>query len=319
MTGAAGPHWALPGGAFALLGPRVMGILNVTPDSFSDGGELASVEDAVARGRAMVDRGADLLDVGGESTRPGADPVSTEEELGRVVPVVKALAREVSVPLSVDTRRAPVARAALEAGASIVNDVSGLAFDEDMAGVVARARAGLVLMHMRGTPRTMMDRTGYDDVVADVTRELALALDRGTAAGIAPGAVVVDPGLGFAKTPDQSFRLLGAAGELSRALGRPVLVGPSRKSFLGALLGLEPRDRVRATAVACALAVAAGARIVRVHDVAEAAEAVRIAEAVRLGRIPADPDSGNGPVSGPAADLDAAVAPGGAPGHEGGT
>lgn len=295
MTAPGAPDWILPVGALTLDRPRVMGILNVTPDSFSDGGELASVEAAVARGRAMVGEGADLLDVGGESTRPGATPVDPREEVRRVVPVIEALSEAVSVPLSVDTRRAAVAEAALKAGATVVNDVSGLAFDPGMATLVASSGAGLVLMHMRGTPETMAGEAHYDELVDEVAGELAGGLERAREAGIDAGAIVVDPGLGFAKTPDQSLRLLGEVGTLARRLGRPVLVGPSRKSFLGALLGLEARERVRASAIACALAVSHGARIVRVHDVAEAVEAVRIAEAVRLGRIPRGPGQGTRP------------------------
>lgn len=286
MTQASTDSWVIRGRALSLERPRIMGILNVTPDSFSDGGELTSVRAAVERGRQMVAQGAHILDVGGESTRPGAEPVSVEEELARVIPVVEALTASVPVPVSIDTRRAGVAREAVAAGASIVNDVSGLAFDPEMASVVSRTGAGLVLMHMRGTPADMQDRAYYDDVVTEVAMELGHGLERARQGGISPGCVVVDPGIGFAKSADHSLTLLRDLEVLVEALGHPVLVGPSRKSFLGALLGVPPVERVMGTAVACVLAVRAGARIVRVHDVQPVAHALRVLEGVTLGAVP---------------------------------
>jgi dihydropteroate synthase len=256
-----------------------MGILNLPPDSFSDGGELSGVDDALARAGAMVQAGAGILDVGGESTRPGAEEVPAAREIRRVAPVVEALARRFDVPVSVDTRKAEVARAALDAGAVIVNDVSGLAHDPEMAGLVAARRAGLVLMHMRGTPATMQERAVYEDVVEAVVRELRAALDRARSAGIGADRVVVDPGIGFAKTPEQNLSLLrGLPGLLE--LRRPVLVGPSRKSFLGHLLKVRTRERLAGTLASCVLAYLAGVRLFRVHDVAPAVQALTVAEAV---------------------------------------
>lgn len=256
-----------------------MGILNVTPDSFSDGGELDSVEAALQRGEAMVEAGAGILDVGGESTRPGASPVPPDEELRRVIPVLRALVERVAVPLSVDTRNAEVARRALNAGAAIVNDVSGLRHDREMAPVVAERRAGVVLMHMRGTPSDMAERTEYGDLLGEVTAELLESVSVARRAGVPEDAIVLDPGIGFAKTAEQSFRLVR---ELDRVVepGFPVLVGASRKSFLGALLGVSPAERVVAGVVVAVLAVQRGARIIRTHDVAETVQALRAARAV---------------------------------------
>jgi dihydropteroate synthase len=258
---------------------RVVGIINVTPDSFSDGGRHFAVEDAVRAGRAMREAGATLLDVGGESTRPGAAPPDEAEELRRVVPVVERLVREVGLPVSVDTRRAAVARAALAAGAEIVNDVSGLTHDPGMARAVAESGAGCVLMHMRGTPDTMDARAVYDDVARDVARELAARRDGALAAGIAPDAIVLDPGLGFAKTTEHNLTLISRL-DAVLALGHPVMVGPSRKRFLGAVTGRPVDERDAATAAACVAARMRGAQLFRVHDVAATVEALRVADAV---------------------------------------
>jgi dihydropteroate synthase len=276
---ATGRSWRLADRVIGLDAPVVMGILNLTPDSFSDGGELPTVELAVARGIRMVEAGAGILDLGGESTRPGAPEVPVDEESARVLPVLEALAREVSVPLSVDTRKAEVARRVLEAGASIVNDVSGLGHDPEMAGVVAERRAGLVLMHMRGTPADMGERAVYQDLVEEVGNELEASVARAREAGIPDTAVVLDPGIGFAKTPAQSFRLIRELERLGE-LGFPLLVGASRKSFLGALLQVPPRERVTAGAVVAALAWERGARIFRTHDVEATVHALRTARAV---------------------------------------
>jgi dihydropteroate synthase len=273
-------EWRIRGGALVLDRPRVMGILNLTPDSFSDGGELAGVDMALRRGEEMVEAGAALLDVGGESTRPGAAPVPLEDEIRRVVPVVEALVARLAVPVSVDTRKAGVARAALEAGASAINDVSGLSFDPELGGVVAEAGAGLVLMHMRGTPADMRERTHYHDVGAEVAGELMEAVERARCAGVQEPALVLDPGIGFAKTAEQSLALLGDLSHLRRT-GFPLMVGPSRKSFLGDLLGVEPRARVTGSAVACALAYLEGARIFRVHDVGPTVQALEVTAAIR--------------------------------------
>ena len=273
--------WRIRGRSFPLDRPLLMGILNVTPDSFSDGGELQEAADVVRRGQAHVDAGADLLDIGGESTRPGAQEVPEGEEVRRVVPMIRLLARELpSVPISIDTRKAAVARAALDAGAAVVNDVSALA-DPAMAEAVARADAGVVLMHMRGVPATMRDLARYDDVAREVAAELKQALFRARAAGIQDAAVVLDPGLGLAKTTEHNLRLIAQLGTLLE-LGRPVLLGPSRKSFLGDILGgVAAPARDVATAAACALGYSAGARIFRVHDVGMARDALLVAHAIR--------------------------------------
>ena len=290
---AALPLWRLAGGrALDTSRPLVMGILNVTPDSFSDGGELAGgPARALERGRAMVEAGAALLDVGGESTRPGAAPVSEAEERARVIPVIEALARELDVPVSVDTRKAGVARAALAAGARVVNDVSGLNHDPALADVVAEGGVGLVLMHMRGEPADMMGHARYHDVVAEVRDELGASVARARAAGVPDTAIVVDPGLGFAKTAEHNLIVIRRLAELE-ALGQPILVGPSRKSFLGRILDVPPAERVIGTAAACVAAYLAGARIFRVHDVAPVAQALKVAEAIVREAVPEPPRAG---------------------------
>jgi len=262
-------------------GPFVMGIVNATPDSFSDGGLFLDAGAAIAQALRLADEGADLVDVGGESTRPGAAPVPDDEELGRVVPVIAALrARAFPLPISIDTRKAAVARAALDAGADLVNDVSGLA-DPSLARVVAEAGAPIVLMHSRGTPEDMQRRAVYGDVVQEVAAELEQALGRAAAAGIPRERTILDPGLGFAKTAEHNLVLLARLGEL-RALGRPILVGPSRKSFIGRIAGsAAPGDRLPGTLAAVTAAVVAGAELVRVHDVAAARQAALVAAAIR--------------------------------------
>lgn len=271
--------WRACGREIPLDRPVVIGILNLTPDSFSDGGELATLDAALRRAEAMVEDGAAVLDVGGESTRPGAQPVPEEEERRRVLPFLEAAARRFPVPLSIDTRKAAVARAALDAGAVIVNDTSALAADPAMAAVVAERGAGVVLMHMRGEPATMQGLATYADVAGEVAEELARAVARALAAGIRRDAIVVDPGIGFAKTPEQNLTLLRELGRIV-ALGYPVLVGPSRKSFIGAVLGLPPKERVEGTIAACVLALAAGARLFRVHDVRAVRRALTVSHAI---------------------------------------
>jgi dihydropteroate synthase len=256
-----------------------MGIVNVTPDSFSDGGRFLAPEAAVALGVEMVAEGADLLDVGGESTRPGAEAVPPERERERVVPVVRRLAADLNVPISVDTRKPEVARAALEAGASIVNDVTA-GRDPAMFDVVRAAGAGMVLMHMRGDPTTMQQLTDYADVVGEVRAFLAGRIRAATDAGIDAEHLAIDPGLGFAKTLEQNLLLMRHVETLGE-LGRPVLVGPSRKSFVGRVLGTEVDDRLEGTAAAVAWLVAHGANIVRVHDVKPMVRVIRMVEAIR--------------------------------------
>ncbi len=262
-------------------GPFLMGIVNATPDSFSDGGRFLEPGAAVDRALRLADEGADLVDVGGESTRPGAPPVPADEELRRVVPVVERLrARGFPLPISVDTAKGAVARAALAAGADLVNDVTGLR-DPELGRAVAAAGVPVVLMHTRGTPSDMATRAVYGDVVAEVAAELGEALGRAAAAGIPAEATVLDPGIGFAKTAEQSVALLARVGELRR-LGRPLLVGPSRKSFIGKLAGgAPPEDRLPGTLAAVAWCVLAGVELLRVHDVAPARQAARVAAAIR--------------------------------------
>jgi dihydropteroate synthase len=280
--GGAPEEWEIRAGRLSLGEPRVMGILNVTPDSFSDGGELATPQAALDRAARMVEEGADLLDVGGESTRPGAAAVPAAVQAGRVVPVVELLAKHLDVPISVDTRDALVAREALGAGAHIVNDVSALG-DPAMAAVVAQAGAGLVLMHMRGEPADMQRFAAYDDVIADVRSELGARLARATAAGVPERRIVLDPGIGFAKTLDHNLSLLGRLAELA-GLGRPLLVGPSRKAFIGRIAGgAPPRERGAGTLAACVVALLGGARLFRVHDVALVRQGLNVAEAIRRG------------------------------------
>ena len=273
---------------FARERVTLMGVLNVTPDSFSDGGgffDAASgrvdVESAIARGVELVSEGADVLDVGGESTRPGARAVEASVQIERVVPVIAGLARRVPVPISVDTRSAEVAAAALAAGACIVNDVSGLKHDFGLAKQVSEADATLVLGHMRGTPETMRSQCSYTDLREEIVAELAEALDHALGAGVSRERLVVDPGIGFAKDASQSFELLGCAGWLGERLGTPVLVGPSRKSFLGTVVSGMARERDEATWAACAVAAYGGADALRVHDVAGAAVAARVGRAAR--------------------------------------
>ena len=256
-----------------------MGIVNVTPDSFSDGGRYLDHAAAVRHGLDLAAAGAAILDVGGESTRPGAEPVSEAEELRRVVPVVRDLASTAGVPVSVDTAKASVAEAALEAGAVLVNDVSAGLADPEMLSVVARHGAGYVAMHMIGTPRTMQDDPIYDDVVREVGEFLAARVEAAVAAGIRSDALLVDPGIGFGKEPEHNTEILRRLNEF-QSLGFPILVGTSRKSFLGAFGGGSPGERLEASLATAVLAVERGADLVRVHDVAATAKALRITDAV---------------------------------------
>jgi dihydropteroate synthase len=257
----------------------VMGVVNVTPDSFSDGGRYLDPAAAVAHGLALVADGADLLDVGGESTRPGATDVPGAVELERVLPVVEQLARTAEVPVSIDTRKAAVAAAALAAGATMVNDVSAGRHDPDLLGVAADAKVPLVLMHMLGTPATMQDDPRYDDVVAEVEAFLAERCRAAEAAGVDHHALVVDPGIGFGKRDQDNYALLDQLARFTR-LGHPVMVGTSRKGFIGRALDSPADQRVEGTAATVVWAVERGARIVRVHDVAPMVRAVRMTEAM---------------------------------------
>jgi dihydropteroate synthase len=261
-----------------------MGIVNVTPDSFSDGGLFLDAERATAHGRELAAAGADLLDVGGESTRPGAQAVSAEIELERVGPVVEALCAsgDRAIPVSIDTSKAAVAAAALDAGAAIVNDVTALRADPELAGLCADRGPTVILMHMLGDPRTMQDDPRYDDVVTDVRAFLSERVEAATAAGIDEERIWVDPGIGFGKTVEHNLELLRRLGEL-RELGRPIVVGTSRKRFLGSLTDREVGDRIGGTVATNVLALAQGADVFRVHDVAEARQALDVAGLI-LGR-----------------------------------
>jgi len=277
----AAPHLVLPGLPFDR--PLVMGILNVTPDSFSDGGTLGGLADAVARARVMVAAGADILDIGGESTRPGADVVPLAEEVARTAPVIAAIRAEgITTPISIDTRKAPVAEAALRAGAQMINDVSALGFDPALASVVAEAGVPICLMHAQGTPQTMQQDPRYGDVVAEVYEWLARRMDHATAAGIAPERLITDVGIGFGKTLQHNLTLLRSLA-VFHSLGAPILLGASRKRFIGSISGVDQAARRMPGSVAVALhAAAQGAQILRVHDVAETVQALALWRALTL-------------------------------------
>jgi dihydropteroate synthase len=258
-----------------------MGVVNVTPDSFSDGGRFADASDAIAHGRRLAAEGAAILDVGGESTRPDAEPVAAVEELRRTQAVVRQLAATAGVPVSIDTTKATVAASALEAGAAVVNDVSGGTADSGLLGVVADADALLVVMHMRGTPQTMAAAAHYDDVVREVADELRARVDGAVAAGVRADAILADPGIGFAKTAEHNLALLAALPELAERVEVPLLVGASRKSFLGRILGGAPVDeRDEATLATTVWSFVRGAAVVRVHDVAASFRAVALLDAL---------------------------------------
>jgi dihydropteroate synthase len=258
--------------------PTLMGVVNVTPDSFSDGGLYLDPEAAIAHGRELVRAGAEILDVGGESTRPGAEAVDVEEELRRVIPVIRGL-RDLDCELSVDTSKVRVAEAALEAGAAIVNDVTALRGDPGMAALCAERGATVVLMHMLGEPRTMQDDPRYEDVVAEVEAFLAERLRAAVGAGIAEERIWLDPGIGFGKTAAHNMELLRRLGEL-RELGRPLVIGTSRKSFIGKVDGSPADQRLGGTIASSVLAAAEGAAVLRVHDVAEVRQALTVATAI---------------------------------------
>lgn len=274
------PVWRIRGRTIHLGRPVVVGILNVTPDSFSDGGVYLDPSLAAERAHALAADGADLIDIGGESTRPGARAVSADEEWSRVGPVLERLQGSIPVPLAVDTTKADVARRALDLGVAVLNDVSGLAADRRLAILAAETGAGLVLMHMRGEPRTMQENVEYRDLLGEIRDGLSSSLRLAIEAGCAPAQLVVDPGIGFGKSAQGNLRLLAELGGLL-ALGRPVLVGPSRKSFIGKVLDLPVQDRVEGTVAACVMALERGARLFRVHDVREVRRALDLADSIR--------------------------------------
>ncbi len=274
----------LPAGGVLDMGPRplVMGVLNVTPDSFSDGDRFFALANAIEHGRQMVLEGADIIDVGGESTRPGSDAVPPEEEKNRVLPVIRELAAEVRVPLSIDTQKAEVAEAALDAGARIVNDVSALRTDPDMAPLAAERGASVVLMHMQGEPKSMQKDPVYGDVVGEVRDWLAERVEHAVSCGIREDRLIVDPGFGFGKRLEHNLELLRRLHELHE-LGRPVMVGTSRKSMLGMILDVPADERLAGTLATVACGAMSGCHLVRVHDVRPALEVVKVCEAVRRG------------------------------------
>jgi dihydropteroate synthase len=265
----------------------VMGVLNITPDSFSDGGRFYSLERAVERALEMIAEGADIIDIGGESTRPGSAFVAEEEELQRVIPVIKRLTTESSIPISIDTTKSLVARAALKAGAEIVNDISALRFDPAIADEVAKAKAGLVLMHSRGTPKTMQQLPPVEDIIGEVMGGLRESIAGAEQRGVSRESIAIDPGIGFGKTAAQNVELIAKLDQLSGEFADfPILIGTSRKSFLGKLLDNAPADqRLHGTIASIAAAVLKGAHIVRVHDVKAAVDAITVADAIRSAAV----------------------------------
>ncbi|MGB7520331.1 MAG: dihydropteroate synthase [Spirulinaceae cyanobacterium] len=257
-----------------------MGILNITPDSFSDGGQFNGLETASKQARKLVEAGADILDVGGQSTRPGAAQISLEEELKRVLPVVEKLRQEMSVPISIDTTRAAVARAAIQLGADLINDISGGTFDPEMLPIVAQLQVPIILMHIKGTPETMQQQTNYQDLIGEITNFLTQQISLAIAAGIERSQIIIDPGIGFGKTSEQNLEILNRLKELT-CLNSPILIGTSRKSFIGHILKRkDPQKRVWGTAATCCAAIANQADILRIHDVEQMHDVCRVADAI---------------------------------------
>jgi dihydropteroate synthase len=261
-----------------------MGVLNVTPDSFSDGGHYFDPDKAIEHGLEMARNGADIIDVGGESTRPYSKPVSVAEEMDRVIPVIEALCKEVSIPVSIDTVKSKVTREALKAGASMINDISALRFDQDMASVAAESGAPVILMHMKGTPGNMQDSPTYDDLISEILNFLRDAMTRAVNAGIVKDLIIVDPGIGFGKTFDDNLKIIK---DLSRfgSLQSPVLLGSSNKAFIGHILNKEAHERNTGTMATIAAGIMNGAHIVRVHNVKKAVETAKIVDAIKRGKV----------------------------------
>ena len=258
----------------------LMGILNITPDSFSDGGRFNQLDAALAHAQYMINHGADIIDIGGESTRPNAEEITLEEELNRVMPIIQRLRQETSIPISIDTTKAKVARAAIEVGADIVNDISGGTFDDDMLPTVAQLQVPIILMHMRGTPKTMQNLTNYDNLVAEISNFLHQQIHQAIELGIPQSHIIVDPGIGFAKTAQQSLEILQRLTEF-HPLNVPILVGTSRKSFIGHLLQKsDPQARIWGTAATCCSAIAHGADILRIHDIEQMHDVSLVADAI---------------------------------------
>jgi dihydropteroate synthase len=259
----------------------LMGVLNVTPDSFSDGGLFLDREKAIAQGLKMVEEGADLIDIGGESTKPGSKPLGLEEELRRVIPVIEALAKEVDVPISIDTYKSTVAKKAIEAGAQMINDISGLHFDPDLAHVASKEDVPLILMHTRGTPEAMQKDVHYESLFSEILQYLRESIQRAESAGLDPGQIVIDPGIGFGKNLEDNLLIIKNLQEF-RILGKPILLGTSRKTFIGKILHAEVTERLEGTLSSIAIGVLNGAHIIRCHDVLEAKKAISVADAIRL-------------------------------------
>ncbi len=266
-----------------ILGKRtlLMGVLNVTPDSFSDGGVFFDKKKAISHGLGMVEEGADIIDIGGESTRPGSKPIELEEELRRVIPVIESLEKEVDVPISIDTYKSAVAQRAIEAGVQIINDISGLHFDPSLARVAAREDTPLALMHIRGTPETMQKDVHYGSLFSEIIRYLKDSIQMAENAGLDPGQIIIDPGIGFGKTVEDNLQIIKNLYEF-RILGKPILLGTSRKSFVGKILNTEVENRLEGTLSSIAIGVFNGAHIIRSHDVLQAKKAIAVADAIRL-------------------------------------
>lgn len=263
----------------------IMGVLNVTPDSFSDGGLYLDKSLAVRRAHEMIEDGADIIDIGGESTRPGSEPVSLEEEIARTIPVIEALAKDIKVPISIDTYKAEVAKRALDAGASMVNDISGLRFDPDMPEVVSEYKVPVVIMHIKGTPKNMQVDPSYEALIPEIMDYLRISIRLAIKSGIDEDKIVIDPGIGFGKTFDHNLDIIKNLHKFT-LLEKPILAGPSRKAFIGKILGDAPAsERLEGTAAAVAISIFNGANILRVHDVKEMVKVARVADAIRRGRI----------------------------------
>ena len=265
-----------------LLGQRtlLMGILNVTPDSFSDGGLFFDRSKAIEHGLKMAEEGADLIDIGGESTRPGSKPLDPEEELRRVIPVIKSLAKRLDIPISIDTYKSKVAKAAIDAGAELINDISGLHFDPELAKVASQEDVPIVLMHIRGTPETMQKDVHYESLFSEILQYLREGIERAESSGVDPEKIIIDPGIGFGKTLEHNLLLIKNLSEF-RILGKPILLGTSRKSFIGRILNAEPQERLEGTLASTVVGILHGAHIVRCHDVAQAKKAIAVADAIR--------------------------------------
>jgi len=265
------------------LGKRtlLMGVLNVTPDSFSDGGLFFDKEKAIAQGLRMVEEGADMIDIGGESTRPGSKPLGLEEELRRVIPVIESLSKEIGIPISIDTYKSAVAKKAIEAGAEIINDISGLKYDPTLAKVAAKEDTPLILMHIRGTPETMQKDVHYESLFSEILQYLSDSIQTAESAGLDPQQIIIDPGIGFGKTLEDNLLIIKNLFEF-RVLGKPILLGTSRKSFVGKILDADAKDRIEGTLSSIAIGVLNGAHIIRCHDVLQAKKAIAVADAIRM-------------------------------------